>query len=56
MACLFHETARSGDGTAHRTAAALAYGIDKTQDRQIAVYDLGGGTGVRGNRYSSSGL
>jgi len=26
------------------TAAALAYGMDKTQDRLIAVYDLGGGT------------
>ncbi|KAK6298706.1 hypothetical protein J4Q44_G00302160 [Coregonus suidteri] len=26
------------------TAAALAYGLDKTQDRIIAVYDLGGGT------------
>jgi molecular chaperone DnaK len=26
------------------TAAALAYGIDKKNDEQIAVYDLGGGT------------
>uniref|UniRef100_A0A671M7K2 Stress-70 protein, mitochondrial n=1 Tax=Sinocyclocheilus anshuiensis TaxID=1608454 RepID=A0A671M7K2_9TELE len=26
------------------TAAALAYGLDKTQDKMIAVYDLGGGT------------
>jgi len=26
------------------TAAALAYGTDKTADRTIAVYDLGGGT------------
>uniref|UniRef100_A0A1B6LV37 Heat shock 70 kDa protein cognate 5 n=2 Tax=Graphocephala atropunctata TaxID=36148 RepID=A0A1B6LV37_9HEMI len=26
------------------TAAALAYGMDKTEDRVIAVYDLGGGT------------
>lgn len=26
------------------TAAALAFGMDKTQDRTIAVYDLGGGT------------
>ncbi|MEL6977595.1 MAG: molecular chaperone DnaK [Pseudomonadota bacterium] len=26
------------------TAAALAYGLDKTTDRTIAVYDLGGGT------------
>ena|SRR5438874_11670463 len=26
------------------TAAALAYGLDKTQDNLIAVYDLGGGT------------
>jgi len=26
------------------TAAALAYGFDKKQGRQIAVYDLGGGT------------
>ncbi|XP_001599525.2 heat shock 70 kDa protein cognate 5 [Nasonia vitripennis] len=26
------------------TAAALAYGMDKTEDRIIAVYDLGGGT------------
>jgi len=26
------------------TAAALAYGIKQDQDRQIAVYDLGGGT------------
>ena len=26
------------------TAAALAYGFDKKQDQQIAVYDLGGGT------------
>jgi len=26
------------------TAAALAYGLDKTDDRTIAVYDLGGGT------------
>lgn len=26
------------------TAAALAYGIDKTGDRKIAVFDLGGGT------------
>lgn len=26
------------------TAAALAYGMDKTGDRVIAVYDLGGGT------------
>jgi molecular chaperone DnaK len=26
------------------TAAALAYGIDKNQDKVIAVYDLGGGT------------
>ncbi|MEL6317749.1 MAG: Hsp70 family protein, partial [Pseudomonadota bacterium] len=26
------------------TAAALAYGLDKEQDRTIAVYDLGGGT------------
>ncbi|XP_002738188.1 stress-70 protein, mitochondrial-like [Saccoglossus kowalevskii] len=26
------------------TAAALAYGMDKTDDRIIAVYDLGGGT------------
>ncbi len=26
------------------TAAALAYGLDKTHDQKIAVYDLGGGT------------
>lgn len=26
------------------TAAALAYGLDKTEDKVIAVYDLGGGT------------
>ncbi|MEO7021387.1 MAG: molecular chaperone DnaK [Ktedonobacteraceae bacterium] len=26
------------------TAAALAYGLDKTHDERIAVYDLGGGT------------
>lgn len=26
------------------TAAALAYGLDKSDDRTIAVYDLGGGT------------
>lgn len=26
------------------TAAALAYGIEKNEDKQIAVYDLGGGT------------
>lgn len=26
------------------TAAALAYGVDKIQNRVIAVYDLGGGT------------
>ncbi|XP_050398364.1 stress-70 protein, mitochondrial [Patella vulgata] len=26
------------------TAAALAYGIDKSEDKLIAVYDLGGGT------------
>src|SRR5437762_703940 len=26
------------------TAAALAYGLDKQKDEQIAVYDLGGGT------------
>jgi molecular chaperone DnaK len=26
------------------TAAALAYGLDKTQSERIAVYDLGGGT------------
>ena len=26
------------------TAAAIAYGMDKTEDRVIAVYDLGGGT------------
>jgi molecular chaperone DnaK len=26
------------------TAAALAFGLDKSQDRTIAVYDLGGGT------------
>ena len=26
------------------TAAALAYGMDKSEDRIIAVYDLGGGT------------
>lgn len=26
------------------TAAALAYGMDKTEDKVIAVYDLGGGT------------
>ncbi|XP_069139475.1 stress-70 protein, mitochondrial-like [Argopecten irradians] len=26
------------------TAAALAYGMDKTEDKLIAVYDLGGGT------------
>jgi molecular chaperone DnaK (HSP70) len=26
------------------TAAALAYGLNKTDDRVIAVYDLGGGT------------
>jgi molecular chaperone DnaK len=26
------------------TAAALAYGLDKTEGRKIAVYDLGGGT------------
>src|SRR5262245_60955326 len=27
-----------------RTAASLAYGLDKKSDEQIAVYDLGGGT------------
>ncbi|KAK4471719.1 hypothetical protein MN116_005121 [Schistosoma mekongi] len=26
------------------TAAALAYGLDRTEDKTIAVYDLGGGT------------
>ena len=26
------------------TAAALSYGLDKNQDKKIAVYDLGGGT------------
>ena len=26
------------------TAAALAYGLDKDEDKVIAVYDLGGGT------------
>ncbi|KAL4837551.1 hypothetical protein H8958_004085 [Nasalis larvatus] len=26
------------------TAAALAYGLDKSEDKVIAVYDLGGGT------------
>src|SRR6266567_1315442 len=26
------------------TAAALAYGLDKKQDEEVAVYDLGGGT------------
>ncbi|KAM9915501.1 hypothetical protein OXX80_013994, partial [Metschnikowia pulcherrima] len=26
------------------TAAAIAYGLDKTDERQIIVYDLGGGT------------
>jgi molecular chaperone DnaK len=26
------------------TAAALAYGLDKSGDRVVAVYDLGGGT------------
>merc|ERR1712062_675875 len=26
------------------TAAALAYGLDKSEDKIIAVYDLGGGT------------
>src|SRR6185369_5863092 len=26
------------------TAAALAYGMDKVEDKVIAVYDLGGGT------------
>jgi len=26
------------------TAAALAYGLDKKQNKKIAVYDLGGGT------------
>jgi molecular chaperone DnaK len=26
------------------TAAALAFGIDKTDDRVVAIYDLGGGT------------
>ncbi|MBT4120691.1 MAG: molecular chaperone DnaK [Candidatus Magasanikbacteria bacterium] len=26
------------------TAAAFAYGFDKTKDQQVAVYDLGGGT------------
>ena len=26
------------------TAAALAYGLDKTKDEMIAVYDFGGGT------------
>jgi molecular chaperone DnaK len=26
------------------TAAALAYGLDKTEDQKIAVYDFGGGT------------
>src|SRR4029078_1482464 len=26
------------------TAAALAYGLDKTKDQLIAVYDFGGGT------------
>ncbi len=26
------------------TAAALAYGVDKTKDQKIAVYDFGGGT------------
>merc|ERR1712062_751402 len=26
------------------TAAALAYGMDKAEDKVIAVYDLGGGT------------
>lgn len=26
------------------TAAALAYGLDKTGDKKVAVYDLGGGT------------
>ena len=26
------------------TAASLAYGLDKKQNKKIAVYDLGGGT------------
>jgi len=26
------------------TAAAIAYGLDKNQNKKIAVYDLGGGT------------
>jgi molecular chaperone DnaK len=26
------------------TAAALAYGLDKSEDKTIAVFDLGGGT------------
>lgn len=26
------------------TAAALAYGLDRQDDKTIAVYDLGGGT------------
>ena len=26
------------------TAAALAYGLDKTTDQKIAIYDFGGGT------------
>jgi len=26
------------------TAAALAYGLDKTGNRTVAIYDLGGGT------------
>lgn len=26
------------------TAAAIAYGLDKNQNKRIAVYDLGGGT------------
>jgi len=28
----------------NRTAASLAYGLDKKKDEKIAVYDLGGGT------------
>jgi len=26
------------------TAACLAYGLSKTEDKVVAVYDLGGGT------------
>ena len=38
------------------TASALAYGLDKTKDEKIAVYDLGGGTFDISNLELSEGV